>query len=225
MTIFLGVVLVLLAWLLISGIEGKREIAALSPPAATPGTGAVLVIGGTRASGLEVVRLLRARGDEVAVLVRPESDGSAAEQLGARVVRGDAMNQPDIAAALADKMVMRRHVGLEPRAVSDNAEPFRKADFLERAQRSVHSVEGHGRQTADDALVEHLRAWMVAGTRQLAIDLLPLRGDSQPNLPAPCAKRGESGVDSCGVNLPGVHWRRNSVFICRTTQVYYSRLR
>ena len=101
MTIFLGVVLVLLAWLLISGIEGKREIAALSPPAATPGTGAVLVIGGTRASGLEVVRLLRARGDEVAVLVRPESDGSAAEQLGARVVRGDAMNQPDIAAALA----------------------------------------------------------------------------------------------------------------------------
>ena len=61
MTIFLGVVLVLLAWLLISGIEGKREMAALSPPASTPGTGAVLVIGGTRASGLEVVRLLRAR--------------------------------------------------------------------------------------------------------------------------------------------------------------------
>jgi nucleoside-diphosphate-sugar epimerase len=60
-----------------------------------------MVIGGTRATGLEVVRLLRARGDEVAVLVRPESDGSAAEQLGARLVRGDAMNQPDIAAALA----------------------------------------------------------------------------------------------------------------------------
>lgn len=101
MTIFFGVVLVLLAWLLISGIEGKRDMAALNPPSSAPGTGAVLVVGGTRATGLEVVRLLRARGDEVVVLVRPESDGSAAEQLGARVVRGDAMNQPDIAAALA----------------------------------------------------------------------------------------------------------------------------
>ena len=101
MTVFFGVVLVLLAWLLVSGIEGKREMGALNPPASTPGTGAVLVIGGTRATGLEVVRLLRARGDEVVVLVRPASDGSAAEQLGARVVRGDAMNQPDIAAALA----------------------------------------------------------------------------------------------------------------------------
>lgn len=101
MTVFFGVVLVLLAWLLVSGIEGKRENAALNPPASTPGTGAVLVIGGTRATGLEVVRLLRARGDDVAVLVRPASDGSAAEQLGARVVRGDAMNQADIAAALA----------------------------------------------------------------------------------------------------------------------------
>jgi uncharacterized protein YbjT (DUF2867 family) len=101
MTIFLGVVLVLLGWLLVSGIEGKREAAVLDPPAATPGVGAVLVIGGTRATGLEVVRLLRARGDEVAVLVRPESDGSAAEQLGARILRGDALNQPDIAAALA----------------------------------------------------------------------------------------------------------------------------
>lgn len=101
MTVFLGAVLVLLAWLVISGIEGKREQAVLSPPASVPGTGAVLVIGGTRATGLEVVRLLRARGDEVAVLVRPGSDGSAAEQLGASVVRGDAMKQADIAAALA----------------------------------------------------------------------------------------------------------------------------
>lgn len=101
MTVFLGVVALLVAWVVISGIEGKREAAALNPVSATPGSGAVLVIGGTRATGLEVVRQLRARGDEVAVLVRPGSDGSAAEQLGARILRGDAMNQPDIAAALA----------------------------------------------------------------------------------------------------------------------------
>ena len=95
------VVISLVVWLVISGVEGEREIAALNPLASEPGTGAVLVIGGTRATGLEVVRILRARGDEVVALVRPGSDGSAAEQLGARVVRGDAMNQPDIAAALA----------------------------------------------------------------------------------------------------------------------------
>ena len=101
MTVFLGVVALLVAWVVISGIEGKREAAALNPVSSTPGSGAVLVIGGTRATGLEVVRQLRARGDEVAVLVRPGSDGSAAEQLGAHILRGDAMNQPDIAAALA----------------------------------------------------------------------------------------------------------------------------
>lgn len=101
LTIFFGAVLVLAAWLLIAGIEGKREVAVLNPANSTPGVGAVLVIGGTRATGLEVVRLLRARGDEVVVLVRLGSDAGAAEQLGARVVRGDAMNQPDIIAALA----------------------------------------------------------------------------------------------------------------------------
>lgn len=101
MTVFLGVVALLVAWVVISGIEGKREAATLNPVSSTPGSGAVLVIGGTRATGLEVVRQLRARGDEVAVLVRPGSDGSAAEQLGAHILRGDAMNQPDIAAALA----------------------------------------------------------------------------------------------------------------------------
>jgi uncharacterized protein YbjT (DUF2867 family) len=100
LTIFLGIVLILLAWLLISGIEGNRPRADLGPMATTPGEGAVLVVGGTRATGLEVVRVLRARGDEVVVLARPESDASAAEALGARIFRGDALNPPDLVAAL-----------------------------------------------------------------------------------------------------------------------------
>jgi uncharacterized protein YbjT (DUF2867 family) len=37
----------------------------------------------------------------VVVLVRPGSDASEAEALGARIVRGDAMNPPDLATALA----------------------------------------------------------------------------------------------------------------------------
>jgi uncharacterized protein YbjT (DUF2867 family) len=100
LTIFLGLLVALVAWVLISGIEGDRPKAELNPPSATPGTGAVLVIGGTRATGLEVVRLLRARGEDVVVLARPTSDASAAEALGARIVRGDAMNPPDLATAL-----------------------------------------------------------------------------------------------------------------------------
>lgn len=100
LTIFLGLVLILVAWVLISGMEGDRPDAGLGPVAGTPGAGAVLVIGGTRATGLEVVRVLRARGDDVVVLARPSSDASGAEALGARIFRGDAMNPPDLVAAL-----------------------------------------------------------------------------------------------------------------------------
>ena len=100
LTIFLGLILLLVAWVGISGMEGDRPRAALEPMSATPGAGSVLVIGGTRATGLEVVRLLRARGDDVVVLVRPASDASQVESLGARVARGDALNPADLTAAL-----------------------------------------------------------------------------------------------------------------------------
>ncbi len=101
LTIFLGLLLALIAWVMLSGIEADWPAADLSPAATAPGTGSVLVIGGNRATGLEVVRLLRARGEDVVVLVRPGSDASAAEALGARIVRGDVMNPPDVATAIA----------------------------------------------------------------------------------------------------------------------------
>jgi len=101
LTVFLLVVAALVLWVVISGMEPERTDAGLAPVSAQPGTGAVLVIGGTRATGLEVVRVLRERGDEVAVLVRPSSDGTAAEALGARIVRGDAMNRADLDAVMA----------------------------------------------------------------------------------------------------------------------------
>ena len=100
LTIFLGLLLVLIVSVLISGIEPDRTRALLNPASVTPGTGSVLVIGGTRATGLEVVRLLRARGEDVVVLARPTSDASAAEAVGARIVRGDAMNPQDLITAL-----------------------------------------------------------------------------------------------------------------------------
>jgi uncharacterized protein YbjT (DUF2867 family) len=100
LTIFLGLVLALVAWVLISGMEGDRVNAGLEAVSTAPGAGAVLVIGGTRATGLEIVRVLRARGDDVVVLARAGSDASAAEGLGARIVRGDAMSPADLTAAL-----------------------------------------------------------------------------------------------------------------------------
>jgi uncharacterized protein YbjT (DUF2867 family) len=101
LTIFLGLILLLVAGVLLSGMEGDRPRAGLNPVSAGPDAGSVLVIGGTRATGLEIVRVLRARGDDVVVLARPSSDASAAEALGARIVRGDAMNPADLTAALA----------------------------------------------------------------------------------------------------------------------------
>jgi len=101
LTLILGIALLLVAWVLLSGIEAERPPAGLRPVAATPGPGSILVLGGTRATGLEVVRLLRARGDDVVVLARPASDAGPAESLGARIVRGDALNPPDLTAALA----------------------------------------------------------------------------------------------------------------------------
>jgi uncharacterized protein YbjT (DUF2867 family) len=101
MMAFLGVLLFLVLWVLVSGREGERANANLAPVSNQPGAGAVLVIGGTRATGLEVVRALRARGDDVVVLARPSSDAGPAEALGARIVRGDALNPPDLAAAVA----------------------------------------------------------------------------------------------------------------------------
>ncbi|TCC56559.1 NAD-dependent epimerase/dehydratase family protein [Kribbella pittospori] len=49
----------------------------------------LLVVGGTGDLGGRVVRLLAGAGQEVACLVRPQSDGSRLEEVGAKVVRGD----------------------------------------------------------------------------------------------------------------------------------------
>lgn len=54
----------------------------------------ILVVGGTGELGLEIVRALRERGDQVRVLARPSSDVSRVEALGAGVVRGD-LSRPE----------------------------------------------------------------------------------------------------------------------------------
>ena len=63
--------------------------------------GGIFVLGGNRGTGLEIVKLLRDRGENVTVLVRATSDVTALEPTGAAMVVGDAMDKATIDAGLA----------------------------------------------------------------------------------------------------------------------------
>ena len=67
----------------------------------TPPGGPVLVFGGNRATGLEVVKRLKARGEQVTVAVRPSSDTAALRELGVATVVADAMDAEQVRAAVA----------------------------------------------------------------------------------------------------------------------------
>ena len=62
---------------------------------------AVFVLGGTRGTGLEIVRQLEAQGHPVTVLVRESSDLEALKQTEAVLVTGDAMDKASIDRAMA----------------------------------------------------------------------------------------------------------------------------
>jgi uncharacterized protein YbjT (DUF2867 family) len=64
-------------------------------------TDGVLIFGASRGTGLEVARILAARGEPVTAFVRPSSDVSALEALPVRLVRGDTLNPEEVAAAFA----------------------------------------------------------------------------------------------------------------------------
>ncbi|MEJ2679129.1 MAG: NAD-dependent epimerase/dehydratase family protein [Gemmatimonadota bacterium] len=57
------------------------------------------VTGGTGLLGSHIVEQLRRRGDDVRALVRPTSDTSFLESVGAELVRGDVLDAPDALAA------------------------------------------------------------------------------------------------------------------------------
>jgi uncharacterized protein YbjT (DUF2867 family) len=65
----------------------------------TPGSPPVLLFGATRNTGLELARLLHARGERVVAFVRPGSDRSALEALNAEFLVGDAMDADAVVAA------------------------------------------------------------------------------------------------------------------------------
>ncbi len=102
---FLGALVVLILGLLVAGTEPDRTPAPIAPLAPHGNLGGpVIVIGGTRGTGFEIVKVLRKRGDAVTVLARPTSNTTELEKLGVRIVRGNAMNAAEVAAVFtADK--------------------------------------------------------------------------------------------------------------------------
>ena len=72
------------------------EMEADTPP---EGGHHVLLFGGSRNTGLEVAKLLAARGDRVTAFVRPSSDRSGLEPLGVAFAVGDALDAQSVKAA------------------------------------------------------------------------------------------------------------------------------
>lgn len=66
----------------------------------SPG-GSILVFGGNRATGLDIVRKLRERGEAVTVAVRPTSDTRELQALGVTTVIADALDAEQVRAAFA----------------------------------------------------------------------------------------------------------------------------
>lgn len=63
----------------------------------------VLIFGATRNTGLEIAKILVARGEPVTAFVRPTSNLENLEPLNVAYVQGDAMNADDVEAAIAAK--------------------------------------------------------------------------------------------------------------------------
>lgn len=64
-------------------------------------SGGILVFGGNRGTGLEVCRLLAARGESVTACVRPAADAGELGSLGVATCRGDVLDAASVAAAFA----------------------------------------------------------------------------------------------------------------------------
>jgi uncharacterized protein YbjT (DUF2867 family) len=63
----------------------------------------IFILGATRASGLEIARLLRSRGDPVTALVREGSPHDELDAIGATIVTGDALDRKSLDAAFEGK--------------------------------------------------------------------------------------------------------------------------
>lgn len=100
MYLLLALVLAIAVYvLLMSGIFHKPE-SAFEPAEISPPAGKVIVVGGTRATGLEIVKLLVDRGIDVTAMVRATSNVDALNALGVKQVVADALNADEVRRAI-----------------------------------------------------------------------------------------------------------------------------
>jgi nucleoside-diphosphate-sugar epimerase len=97
--IIVGLVLLLVAFVLLTLRPNLPEETFILQPAAMIGDKHVLVFGATGKLGIEIVADLTARGDKVTAFVRETSDRSALEPLGVGFVVGDAIDSDSVLAA------------------------------------------------------------------------------------------------------------------------------
>ena len=99
--IILGIVAVIAVLVLLSLRIAQYPAYEMTADAPPEGGHHVLLFGGSRNTGLEVARLLTARGDRVTAFVRPTSDRSGLEPLGVDFAVGDALDPYSVRAAFA----------------------------------------------------------------------------------------------------------------------------
>ncbi len=99
--VFAGVLIVGGYVLMMSGIFYRPATVFTAAPYQHAG-GAILVVGGTRGTGLAVVSELLDRGEKVTAMVRETSDTRALDALGVEQVVADAMNPDQVRAAIPE---------------------------------------------------------------------------------------------------------------------------
>lgn len=99
--IVVAFVLLVLGYFYIFSGSSHVPTGQFAPTAYAGPAGPVIVFGGTRGTGLDIVRKLRERGEDVTVVVRRTSNTSPLQALGVKTVVADALNAGEVQAAFA----------------------------------------------------------------------------------------------------------------------------
>ena len=99
--LILALVVFVASYVFVFSASFHTPVNVLAPAAyASPG-GPIIVFGGNRATGLDIVRMLRERGEDVTVAVRATSNVDELKALGAKTVVADALDAASVQAAFA----------------------------------------------------------------------------------------------------------------------------
>jgi uncharacterized protein YbjT (DUF2867 family) len=153
-----------------------------------PAGGKVLVVGGTRGTGLEVVKELKSLGESVVVTVRPTSNTEALDELGVETVIMDALVETQVQAAVSqgDFVAIVSTLG-----TSASDLPTRQ-NALQGLIKGQTKMDPNKRPdfVGNRALIDAARA---AGVKRFVLVTVIGAGDSADAVPLP-ARRGHNDV-------------------------------